>query len=242
LTSARAFTRICEELVAAGRSEQALEWAERGLRECGGGGRVDHGLGALRRSAIGLYTTLGRDRDAVELEWRDFEAFPSLEGYQRLHQYTQADRSWPGWRDKALKVLRAQPCLGKGQPPGGPYHPPGHSTLVHVFLWEGDVDAAWRAAQHGGCAEGLWLSLARQRAEQHPGDAVPVLRRHIQAALASTKRDAYEHAAGLLAELGTYHERIGTSADFRDYVCALRKANSRRRNLMAAFDTAGLPR
>jgi len=241
LTSARAFTRICEELVTAGRPEQALEWAERGLRECGSG-RVDHGLGELRRLAIGLYATLGRDHDAIELAWSDFEAAPSLEGYQRLHQHAQADRSWPGWRDKALTVLRAQPRLGKGQPPAGPYHPPGHSTLVHVLLWEGDVDAAWRAAQDGGCAEGLWLSLARRRAEQHPGDAVPVLRRHVDAAIASAKRDGYERAAGLLAELGNYHEKLGTSVAFADYVRAVRKANSRRRNLLAAFDAAGLPR
>ena len=48
-------------------------------------------------------------------------------------------------------------AAGQAQPQAraGPYHPPGHSTLVHVLLWEGEVDAAWRAAQHGGCAEGL---------------------------------------------------------------------------------------
>jgi hypothetical protein len=51
LTGARAFARICEELVTAGRPEQALEWAERGLRECSTG-RVDHGLGDLRRLAL----------------------------------------------------------------------------------------------------------------------------------------------------------------------------------------------
>jgi len=111
-----------------------------------------------------------------------------------------------------------------------------------VLLWEGDVDAAWRAAQQGGCAGGLWLSLARRRAEQHPADAVPVLRRHVDAAIATAKRDGYERAAGLLAELGTYHDRLGTSAEFADYVRAVRKANSRRRNLLAAFDAAGLSR
>ena len=241
LTSARAFARICEELTTAGRPEQALEWAERGLRECGGG-QVDHGLGELRRLAIGLYATLGRDRDALELAWHDFEADPSLGRYQRLHELAQADESWPGWRDRALTVLRAQPRLGKGQPPIGPYRPSGHSTLVHVLLWEDDVDAAWRAAQDGGCAEGLWLSLARRRAERHPADAVPVLRRHVDAAIASANREGYARAAGLLAELGTYHDRLGTSAEFAGEVRAVRKANSRRRNLLAALDAAGLPR
>lgn len=239
LTSARAFTRICEELITAGRPEQAVEWAERGLRECGSG-QVDHGLGELRRLAIGLYATLSRDRDALDLAWCDFEAAPSLEGYQRLHQHGHSDQSWPEWRDRALKMLRAQPRLGKGRAPAGPYRPPGHSTLVHVLLWEGDVDAAWRAAEQGGCAEGLWLSLARRRAEQDPADAMPVVRRHVDAAIATANRDGYERAAGLLAELGTYHDRLGTSAEFADYVRAVRKANSRRRNLLAAFDAVGV--
>jgi hypothetical protein len=42
--------------------------------------------------------------------------------------------------------------------------------------------------------------------------------------------------------LGTYHDRLGTSTEFADDARAVRKANSRRRNLLAAFDAAGLPR
>ncbi|MBM0235879.1 hypothetical protein JNW88_00050 [Micromonospora sp. ATA32] len=241
LTSARAFTRICRELVEAGRPEQAVGWAERGLSECGTG-RVDHGLAELRQLTIDLYATLGRGHDAAELAWRDFEARPALDAYQRLHRHAQADGTWPQRRDKALAVLRAQPRLDENKPTVGPYTPAGHSTLVHVFLWEDDVDAAWRAAQDGGCAEGLWLVLARRRAEQHPADAVGVLRHHIDAVIASGKRDAYDRAAGLLTELWAYHDRLGTSADFADHVRAVRAANSRRRNLLAALDRADLPR
>lgn len=43
-------------------------------------------------------------------------------------------------------------------------------------MWEGDIDAAWQAAQHSGCSRPLWLELARTRAEQHPADAMPILR------------------------------------------------------------------
>src|SRR6266571_3870946 len=66
LTSARAFTRISRELIEAGRSEQALRWAERGLSECGTG-RVDHGLAELRQVAVDLYAALGRDHDAADM-------------------------------------------------------------------------------------------------------------------------------------------------------------------------------
>ncbi len=243
LTSARAFTRICRELIEAGRSEQALRWAERGLSECGTG-RVDHGLAELRQVAVDLYAALGRDHDAADMAWRDFKAQPTLEAYQRLHRHAQTDSSWRERRDEALAVLRAQPrsqprAVGS-KPPPGPYRPIGHSTLVHVLLWEGDVEAAWRAAHDGGCAEGLWPVLARRRAEQHPVDAIPVLRRHVDEVIASGKRDAYERAADLITELGTYHDRLGTSAEFADYVRTVRQANSRRRNLLAALDRARL--
>jgi len=240
LTSARSFTGICRELIEAGRPEQALQWAERGLSECGTG-RIDHGLPELRQLAVDLYAALGRDHDAADLAWRDFEAGPTLGTYQRLHQHAQADKSWPDRRGKALAVLRAQPRAVGSKPPAGPYGPIGHSTLVHVLLWEGDVEAAWRAAHDGGCAEGLWPVLARRRAEQHPADAVPVLRRHVDEVIASGGRDAYERAAALITELGTYHGRLGTSAEFADYVRTLRRANSRRRNLLAALDRAKLP-
>jgi hypothetical protein len=243
LTSARAFTRICRELIEAGRPEQALRWAERGLSECGTG-RVDHGLAELRQVAVDLYAALGRDHDAADMAWRDFKAQPTLEAYQRLHRHAQADSSWPERRDEALAVLRAQPrsqprAVGS-KPPAGPYRPIGHSTLVHVLLWEGDVEAAWRSAHDGGCAEGLWPVLARRRAEQHPADAIPVLRHHVDEVIASGKRDAYERAADLITELGTYHDRLGTKSEFADYVRTVRQANSRRRNLLAALDRAQL--
>jgi hypothetical protein len=239
------FTRIGRELIEAGRPEQALQWVERGLSQCGTG-RVDHGLAELRQVAVDLYAALGRDHDAADMAGRDFKAGPTLEPYQRLHRHAQADNSWPERRDKALAVLRAQPrsqprAVGSSKPPVGPYRPIGHSTLVHVLLWEGNIEAAWRAAHDGGCAEGLWPVLARRRAEQHPADAIPVLRRHVDEVIASGKRDAYERAAGLIMELGTYHDRLGTSAEFADYVRTVRQANSRRSNLLAALDRAALP-
>jgi phytoene/squalene synthetase len=93
---------------------------------------------------------------------------------------------------------------------------------VHVLLWEGEVEAAWRAAHDGGCAEGLWPVLARCRAEQHPADAIPVLRRHVDEVIASGKRDAYERAADLITELGTYHDRLRLAT-------VLRRAGPQRR-------------
>ncbi|MGH3997588.1 MAG: DUF6880 family protein, partial [Pseudonocardiaceae bacterium] len=189
LSCAGRFERICQEFMAAGRFKQALEWARRGLAEFQG--RIDHGLADLRRLAALLHAQLGSPGEAVELAWQDFAVVPSVEGYQLLREYAEADDSWERWRDRALDELRRQPPLATPPPPTKGYAwpgPRGHSVLVNVLLGEGDVQAAWEAAHHGGCVEGVWLALARQRAPQHPRDAIPVLCRQAETAVEVAKR------------------------------------------------------
>jgi hypothetical protein len=242
LRSAHHFQRICQELTAAGRVEQALEWARRGLAEIQG--RIDPGLPDLRRLAASLHAQMGRHGEAVELVWQDFAVVPSVEGYQRVREYGEADGSWARWRERALDELRKQPHLATPPPPIKGYtwpRPMGHSVLVNVLLEEGDVQAAWTAAHDGGCLEGVWLTLARQRAREHPRDAIPVLCRQVEAAVAVAKRDGYEHAVSLLTEVSECYERVGASTEFADYVRSLRAAHRRKRNFIAALDAARLP-
>jgi uncharacterized Zn finger protein len=188
LQSARQYTRICEQLISAGRDQQALGWARQGLKERGN--ERDHGLSDLRVITISLCGRRGETKEAVELAWEEFAAAPTLKAYQRLCEHATTAGTWSSWRDRALAVLNAQPRIGEsGQVPDG-CRPPGRSTLIHVLLWEGDEEAAWRAAQQGGCADGLWLELARCRAPTHPADAVTVFRQQIEATVALTKRTA----------------------------------------------------
>lgn len=239
LSSAHRFERICEELGSAGRAEEALEWARRGLTQ------LDRYVGQpqLRRTAASLAGQLGHHGDAAELVWQDFEASPSLEGYQRLREHGDADGSWSGWRDRALGELRALPRLA--QPTARGQHdwirPAGHSVLVNVLLWEGDVQAAWNAAHDGGCSEAVWLALARTRARQNPGDAIPVFRRQVEAAVDLTKQHGYEQAASLLTELSRCYERIDAGPEFAEYVRGLRATHRRKRNFIGTLNAARLP-
>jgi hypothetical protein len=240
LRGARQYTRICQELISAGRDEQALEWARRGLKERGS--ERDHGLSELRVITVSLCGRLDKPTEAVELAWEEFAANPSLEAYKRLCEHAVTEGTWPSWRDRALAALRAQPRIGESSPVPDSYRPPGHSTLIHVLLWEGDEEAAWRAAQQGGCADGLWLELARRRTSTHPADAATVLRQQIEAAVALTKRDGYDRALSLLAELRACHERMDTLDQFDDYVTRLRNANSRKHSFTARLKNACQPR
>jgi len=240
LQAARQYTRICEELINTGRDEQALRWARRGLKERGN--ERDHGLGELRVITISLCSRLGKTTEAVELAWEEFAAAPSLEAYKRLCEHATTEGTWSSWRDRVLAVLNAQPRIGESTPPPYGYRPPGHSTLIHVLLWEGDEEAAWRAAQQAGCAAGLWLELARRRASTHPAEAATVFRQQIEAAVALTKRDGYDRALSLLAELRACHERMDTLSQFEVYMTQLRDANSRKHSFIARLKTAYQPR
>jgi tetratricopeptide (TPR) repeat protein len=239
LTSAHRFEVICQELASAGRVDDALGWARRGLTE------LDEHVGRprLRRTAAELAERLGRHDEATELIWADFAAHPTVEGYQRLRADAEADGTWPGWRERALGELRGRPRLTGPAPAGPPAWsaPLGHSVLVDVLLSDGDVHAAWEAAQYGGCSEALWLTLARKRAGQHPCDAIPVFRRHVEAAVELGKRPSYEYAASLLAELGRCYERAGAVAEFAEYVRQLRTTHKRKRAFVAALDAVPIP-
>lgn len=76
LQAARQYTRICEELIKAGRDEQALGWARRGLKERRDA--RDHALGELRVIVISLCGRLGKTREAVELAWTEFASARAL--------------------------------------------------------------------------------------------------------------------------------------------------------------------
>ncbi len=155
---------------------------------------------------------------------------------------TATGGAWPQWRERALGLLRGQPGARAPRNPRPAWErAQGHSTtLVEVLLWEGDVDGAWQAAVRGGCNEPLWLRLARRRAVDHPLDAVPILRRHAEAAIGMKQRDFYRTAASLLREARDLHERAGDTNAFTAYLRQLRGAHRPKRALMEELDRAGL--
>lgn len=189
-----------------------------------------------------LHHRVGRHGPAADIAWDRFTAGPNLSMYQRLHEFAAAAGDWPERRQAALELLRAQPTVGAARP--GPFwvEPPGHSILVEALLWEGDTDAAWDAAQHGGCTRRRWLEVARARARQHPADAIPVLEREILHAIEGAKRSAYRAAAELAKELRGYAERADQTVEFAAWVRKVRTDNTRRRALQNEFDLARLPR
>jgi uncharacterized Zn finger protein len=231
-TSGYDVLRIAERLCADGRDDEALEWLERGLAEFPPDPR-------LRSLAADCHVRAGRPAKAGELLWANFMDRPSLDSYIALHD--AAGKGFPAWRERAVELLRSQPAASaRFTPP--PYHrPAGHSTLVEVLLWEGDADAAWQAAMHGGCRDDLWLRLARDRAKTHPDDAIPILLAAADHAIGYKNRDAYRTAVRLLAEAGQLFTRCEQADDFHSHLALLRTTHRAKRALREELDRAGLP-
>ena len=138
---------------------------------------------------------------------------------------------WAETRDQALEVLRARAARDGGY---------ANATLVRVLLDEQRPDEAWTATQQGGCTDDLWLALAERRAMSHPGDAVGVYRRLVEAAVGQGTRDAYREAAALAEQIRHLHQRAGMLDAFPVWLDALKARHKRKRNLMAELSQRGL--
>jgi len=220
--------RIAEELDEAGRGAEALDWAERGVREAA---RPDR---RLVDYLAGRYAAAGRDDDALALRRDRFRAERTLVNYQALREAATARGAWPEERAEALGLLGRDVRRSAGAPSawGGP-------VLVDALLGDGDLDAAWDAAKDAA-SEPQWLRLADASITARPADALAVYLRAIAGLKTMTGDPVYHRIAGLLLSARACHEAMGTTEKFRGYLAALRTDQRRKRNLMKILDANGL--
>ncbi|MFE2277768.1 SWIM zinc finger domain-containing protein [Streptomyces sp. NPDC059454] len=221
---------IARELEAARRFDEALDWAERGVRDARDLSAVDT---ALVDHLCDRYVRAGRIADAVAVRRDHFGARRSLLAYQQLRAAARAADSWPAEREGALALLRAD----AERPRQGRY---GGSVLVDALLDDKDVDAAWRAAARTGAHDRQWLTLADRARATRPADALGVYLRLVEPLTKETGNTVYERLVGLLLSIRDCHRRLGTEDEFAAYVTALRTAQKRKRNLMRLLDEHGL--
>lgn len=230
LSQSHAFLEIAELYREAGDHDSAMEWARRGLDAF-----PDHPDSRLRVFLAEEHHRRGEHEQAMELVWAVFSSRPAFEGYRLLHEHASRFGAWPAWRERALASLRghaAERLARLGAAPA--YVRYDRSELVRVFLWEEDVEGAWREAQEGGCSAELWLELARTREAEHPADSLAVYRKQIDAVLVDTGERAYEAAVKLLPRVRDTMAAAGE--DFDAYLAAMRTTHKRRRKLLEMLD------
>lgn len=179
----------------------------------------------------------------MALIWAEFTESPSLEGYRNLKAHADRISQWEQWREKALGYLRehiARAKSGNQQNRWAWYRKADHSELVRIFLWENDVETAWREAQGGGCSNDLWLELAAKRDKDHPEDVLPIYQRQIEPTLDRKNNEAYREAIGLLRRVRELMVRLEQKDEFTNYLAKVRTAHKPKRNFMKLLDRASL--
>jgi uncharacterized Zn finger protein len=229
LRSADDYIEIARALDAAGRSDEALAWARRGL---------DAHRSSARTSALRDLTTelLRRRSDragAVGLFWDDFDRSPSVRTYRRLLDESGGDA--PAWRRRSLDTLRSRVAdLTPQDRTVGSWRTSSPATaLVEILAYEGDVDGAWEVATDHGCRDEMWLTLARARESTHPLDAAAVYEREVFAQIDRKDNDAYRRAVELMGRIRRLTAAAGEPERFQKLVARVRSEHGNKRNLKA---------
>lgn len=158
--------------------------------------------------------------------------------------------NWPEWRERALAEIRRRIAKAKEESRGQEKHRwmrpnDNHSQLVEIYLYERDIEAAWREAQAGGCSDPLWLRLAAAREKEYPADAAPIYLKQAEAAVSATRNGRHDDPVALLVKAAAMMKRMGESAEFVRHLEALRVKYKIKRNFIkdgGAEAKAALPR
>jgi hypothetical protein len=222
---------IVDRLRAARRTDEAVAWIDRAVAE----GRVTgHGGGnaywLCPDNVAATYQGLGRIDDAVAVLRADFVRQPSVGAYRVLLDFAagidraDAERTWAFDHARQLAVSDR---FAAG------------AVLVQLSLSDGDVDAAWLAAERYGPGW-AWRELADRGAEARPVAAADLHRPQLENDLRHPNSKLYPGIAATLATMAELYERGGRSADFASFIAQIRQDYGRRPSLMKALDAKRL--
>lgn len=238
LTSASRYLDIAELWIRAGRPELALEWAERGLAAFPA--RTDNRLRDFLASA---YLERGRQEEALQLTWVQFEEQPALGAYQKLHDLAVRLAVWPAQRERALgwlatSIQRAATEASRWRPQPVPAN---QSLRVEIALWEDDPEAAWLAVHQGSCETKLLVRLADRLVQNRIDDAIALYQRAVHSLAGQTSNHAYDEATRLISRIGDLLTAEGRKPEFRDYLGELYSRHKSKRNFIKLLDALTRP-
>jgi hypothetical protein len=222
---------IVDRLRAAGRTEDAVTWIDRAVAE----GRISsHGGGnefwLSPDHVADIYQGLGRIEDAVAVLRADFVRQPSVGAYRVLLDFASgvdrvdAERTWA--------FDHARQLAGSDRFAAG-------AVLVQLHMSDGDIDAAWQAADRYGPGW-AWRELAVRGAQARPVAAADLYRPQLENDLRYPNSKLYPDIAATLATMAKLYEGGGRRADFASFIAQIRQDYGRRPALMKALDAKGL--
>ena len=239
---------IALALDAAGRSDEAMAWARRGIAEHGD---TQWHAGDLREFLAGALRGRGEALAAVELFWQAFVLHPSLATYRRLLDEAAEpdsgadDREQPDnpadWQQRCEQELRSRLSRLDGRVPddrgaSNAAVPRAADALVEILAYEGRVEEAWNAATVHGCAERMRMTLARAREKTHPSDAMDVYEPRVLELINQRKTHAYQTAVDLMDRIRRLADAANEPDRFTSLLERVRTEHRAKRNLKKLLD------
>lgn len=220
---------IVARLREAGRDDEVVNWIDRAVAEGRSSSRGSgNGYWLSPCDVADTYREIGRIDDAIAVLRADFVRQPSVHAYRSLLDFAATiDRADT---ERAWAIDHARELAGG---------PGAGAVLVQLSLSEGDVDAAWQAADRYGPGW-AWQELATQGAEARPVAAADLYRPQLENDLRHPNAKLYPGIAATLATMAKLYERGGRSADFALYIAKVRQEYARRPSLMKALQAKGL--
>ncbi|PJE96248.1 hypothetical protein CUT44_20105 [Streptomyces carminius] len=231
---------VAEELDAAGRHDDALAWAERGLAERAVDGADGVVNGAVDRAGeqtgepypaspplveylVRRHRDAGRHADVLRVLREHLRSWRSPGAYRRLRDAAREAGRWGQEERDAARALLA-----------------GTPALVDALLDDGDADAALAAAPGCGASADQWVRAADAVRDRRPADALAVYRRALAPLVGRTGDAVYGRMTELLLSARACHRALGTEEEFAGQFAGLRAGQRRKRKLMRMLDEAGL--
>lgn len=233
LSNSHRYLQIAEALGKRSRFDDALAWAERGLKACGQDPRlltfcVHEGL---RRGDLLKVDTMA---------WQRFTLRPSASAFAELKAVARKTGSQSQVRQRALEHLWEQvgreERAAKKRRDG--WYAPTRGEIVSIFLDEGDVDTAWATFNGGPVRTTLWWPMADARAKTHPHEAIALYHKLLPVAVEQGAGNArYEGAFELVRAIRKLRLAKGEATLFAEELAGIKVQYRAKRNFMKLLET-----
>ena len=227
LRGAHRYGEIVEVLRAAGRDDDAEQWARKGLAEHPSGFQTDR----LRDQLVDLLLDGGRGAEAVAVRREIYEGRAIHHDYLKLRHAAQQAGQWADLSGWALNLLRDRAHAEQWYV----------RELISVLVSENLLDEAWAAAMAnpGQVPESQWFQLIEVREKNHPADVIRPYQDLIEIGLErASDKYRYPKAVKTIRRLRDSYQRAGDEAGFTAYVADLRQRHRRKTSFIAKLDKA----
>jgi tetratricopeptide (TPR) repeat protein len=231
LRAARRYGEIVKVLRAAGRDDDAEQWARKGLAEHPSGLQTDR----LRDQLVDLLLDGGRVAEAVAVRREIYERRAIHQDYLALRRAAQQAGQWADLSGWALDLLRDRAQTEQWYV----------RELISVLVTENLLDEAWATAMAnpGQVPESLWFQLIEVREMTHPADVIRPYRDLIEIGLErASDKYRYPKAIKTIRRLRDSYHRAGDEPGFTAYVADLRQRHHRKTSFITKLDKALLHR